>query len=59
MRQTGSMKKSSAGAIPTSDPMEDLTSTLFNVLFTLAVIAGTVTVMSAVMKFFDDTLSDR
>jgi hypothetical protein len=39
--------------------MEDLTTDLFNVLFTLAVMAGTVTVMAWVMKFFDDSLSDR
>ena len=48
-----------ATTTPYLDPMEDLTTTLFDVAFTLAVIAGTVTVMSAVMKFFDDTLSDR
>jgi Flp pilus assembly pilin Flp len=39
--------------------MEDLTTTLLSVLFALAVIAGTVTVMALVMKFFDDSLSDR
>ena len=39
--------------------MEAMTTTLFNVAFTLAVMAGVVTVMAWVMKFFDDTLSDR
>jgi Flp pilus assembly pilin Flp len=39
--------------------MEDLTTTLFNVLLTLVVIAGISTVMALVMKFFDDSLSDQ
>ena len=39
--------------------MEDLTTTLFDVVFTMAVMAGVVTAMAWVMKFFDDTLSDR
>ena len=48
-----------ATTTPYLDPMEDLTTTLFNLALTLAVIAGTVTAMALVMKFFDDTLSDR
>lgn len=39
--------------------MEDLTTTLFNVLFALVVVAGISTVMALVMKFFDDSLSDQ